>query len=253
MIQNHQTKASILVIGNEILSGRTKDKNIGYIAEKLTENGINLLEARIIADSKEEIKSNILELSSKYDYVFTSGGIGPTHDDITTESIAYAFNLELEMNKEALKRLKNHYYGTDIKLNSARKKMAIIPKSATLIDNPVSAAPGFKINNVYVMAGIPRIMQSMLDNILSNLKKGPKNYSQTISCSLGEGNVAEGIKIIQNDNPNVDIGCYPYFKAGNFGVSIVIRSINKAEIKNVLLDVKNLIIKLGGEPKIITN
>ena len=111
LIQNHQTKASILVIGNEILSGRTKDKNIGYIAEKLTENGINLLEARIIADSKEEIKSNILELSSKYDYVFTSGGIGPTHDDITTESIAYAFNLELEMNKEALKRLKNHYYG----------------------------------------------------------------------------------------------------------------------------------------------
>ena len=251
MKNNLQSKASILVIGNEILSGRTKDKNIGYIAEKLSEYGINLKEARVIADSKEEIKRNVLELSFKYDYVFTSGGIGPTHDDITTESIAYALNLELEINKEALKRLENHYHGTDIKLNSSRRKMAIIPKGAILIDNPVSAAPGFKINNIYVMAGIPRIMQSMLDNILSTLKKGPKNHSQTISCSLGEGTIAEGIKNIQDGYPNVDIGCYPFFKAGNFGVSIVIRSIKKEEISNVLTKVKSLITELGGEPKMI--
>ena len=251
MNNEFQSQAAILVIGNEILSGRTADKNIVYIARKMSKSGIKLSEARIISDVKEEIKANVLELSSKFDYIFTSGGIGPTHDDITTESIASAFNLKLELNSEALKRLKNHYKGTGIKLNSSRKKMAIIPIGADLIDNPVSAAPGFKVKNVYVLAGVPKIMQCMFDNILPTLRKGPKIYSRTISCSLGEGNIAEGVKNIQMNFPNVEIGCYPYFKAGNFGVSIVIRSLDMKNLEIVFEKISKLILRLGDQPQLI--
>ena len=188
------------------------------------------------------------ELSGQFDYVFTSGGIGPTHDDITSESIAVAFNVDLRLNSEALRRLQDHYKGTKLNLNPARKKMAMIPVGSELIDNPVSAAPGFIINNVYVMAGVPKIMQAMLDNILINIKKGPQTHSIVIKCSLGEGTVAEGITKIQNKYDNVQIGCYPFFKIGNFGVNIVVRSIeiNKAKLASV--DIKNLIINLGSEP-----
>ena len=155
MTINTQPTAIMIVIGNEVLSGRTQDKNIGWVAEKLTENGIKLLEARIISDAEGVIASTVRDLSEKVDYVFTSGGIGPTHDDITTKSIAKAFDVPVIQNQEALRRLKEHYKGTGIELNAARLKMADIPKSAKLVDNPVSAAPGYKINNVFVMAGVP--------------------------------------------------------------------------------------------------
>lgn len=162
--------AAICVIGDEILSGRTKDKNIGWIAEQLNGLGIQLTQARVIADVKETIIRHITELSDENDYVFTSGGIGPTHDDITTESVAAAFNVKVERNQEAMRRLEQHYKGTEIVLNEVRKKMADIPVGATLIDNPVSAAPGFQLENVYVMAGVPSIMQSMFESLSASLK-----------------------------------------------------------------------------------
>lgn len=153
--------AAILVIGDEILSGRTKDKNIGWLAEELTTLGISLCEARVIADVRDVIISHVRDLSARYDYVFTSGGIGPTHDDITTESVAAAFDVPVIRHAEAEARLLRHYEGTDIDFNEARQKMADIPDTATLIDNPVSAAPGYILKNVHVMAGVPSILQAM--------------------------------------------------------------------------------------------
>ena len=248
MSSNKQPKAIMIVIGNEILSGRTKDKNIGWLAEKLTINGIKLIEARIISDDHDVIVNTIQSLYKRVDYLFTSGGIGPTHDDITTNSIADAFNVKVEINKEALRRLKVHYKDTDIELNSSRMKMACIPKGADLIDNPVSAAPGFRIQNVYVMAGIPKIMQAMLDGILISLKGGDKTISVTISCSIGEGTIAEGISEIEEFHEDVEIGCYPWFRSGTFGSSLVIRSMDRSKIEVAALDVKNLIKKFGGKP-----
>ena len=162
------SSAGIIIIGDEILSGRTKDTNINWIANELNQMGINLKEARVIEDDKKTIINTVLEFSKKFTYVFTSGGIGPTHDDITTESIAAAFKVDLEKNKIAMNLLKKHYEKSNIDFNEARQKMAIIPKGALLIDNPVSVAPGFNIRNVYVFAGIPKIMQSMFHSISSN-------------------------------------------------------------------------------------
>ncbi len=247
-----QPTAIIIIIGNEILSGRTKDQNINWIANKLQDNGIKLIEVRIIQDIFETIVNNVRELKEKANYIFTSGGIGPTHDDITTESVAAAFNVEIERNKEAVERLKSHYKGTNIQLNSARLKMADIPKGSILIDNPVSAAPGFIIENVYVMAGVPKIMQAMLDNVLINIKSGRKIFSISIGCSIGEGTLAEGVSLIEKKFSNVEIGCYPWFKAGVYGTSLVVRSLNSDKVKNVKKEIENLIIKQGGKPKIIS-
>ena len=246
-----QPTAIIIIIGNEILSGRTNDQNINWIANKLQDNGIKLIEVRIIQDIFEIIVKNIRELKDKADFILTSGGIGPTHDDITTESIAAAFNVEIEKNQEALKRLKSHYKGTNIELNAARLKMANIPKDAILIDNPISAAPGFIIKNVYVMAGVPKIMQSMLDSILIKIKSDKKIFSITIGCKIGEGNLAEGVSIIEEQNSDVEIGCYPWFKAGFYGTSLVIRSLNKDKVKIVRKDIEKLIIENGGSPTVI--
>jgi len=242
----------MIVIGNEVLSGRTKDKNVGWVAERLNSIGINLIEARIIRDNQEVIISTIQELSEKVDYIFTSGGIGPTHDDITTVAIAKAFRVPVEKNKEALRRLEEHYKGTGIELNSARLKMANIPKGAKLIDNPVSAAPGFKISNVYVMAGVPKIMQAMLDGILKTIKNGSETISISIGCNIGEGNIAKGLEKIETLQNNIEIGCYPWFRAGLVGTNVVIRSLDKQACAEAAEKVKFLIREFGGEPQIIT-
>ena len=155
------SKVAIVVIGNEILSGRTKDKNINFIAGRCDKIGLDVQEVRIIPDVHRTIIKTVLELHENFDYIFTTGGIGPTHDDITTESIAKAFGIETEVNKEALERLKKHYKNMDVELNKAREKMAVIPKGSVLIDNPVSSAPGFIIKNVYVLPGVPKILQAM--------------------------------------------------------------------------------------------
>ena len=242
----------MIVIGNEVLSGRTKDKNIGWVAEKLNSVGIDLIEARIIRDNHDVIISTIQELSKKVDYIFTSGGIGPTHDDITTVAIAKAFRIQVKKNKEALRRLEEHYKDTGIELNSARLKMADIPLGAKLIDNPVSAAPGFNIKNVYVMAGVPKIMQAMLDGVIKTIKNGSKTMSISIGCNIGEGNIAKGLEKIETSQKNIEIGCYPWFRAGLAGTNVVIRSMDKQACAQAAEKVKFLIKEFGGEPQIIS-
>jgi molybdenum cofactor synthesis domain-containing protein len=232
-------KAAIIIIGNEILSGRTQDKNINHIAVKLTEQGIRLVEVRVIPDIEEKIIAAIHELKDGVDYIFTCGGIGPTHDDITAECVAKAFGVELEMHSQAYAILEAHY-GVE-QFTDARKKMAKIPVGADLILNPVSAAPGFVINHVYVMAGVPRIMQAMLDNILVTLKGGDVVHSLTVSSSLPESAIAQELGEIQLRWPEIDIGSYPYFKDGNFGVSVVLRGVDEEMLGQAAAQVQMLV------------
>ena len=183
--------AGIIIIGDEILSGRTKDTNINWIATELNNIGVRLIEARIISDDSETIIETVKTFTKKFTYVFSCGGIGPTHDDITTESVARAFNQKLVKDPEAMRRLKIHYEGTNIEFNEARQKMAIIPTNSILIDNPVSAAPGYKIENLFVFAGVPKIMQGMFSTILYDLVGGIKLKSKTVSSNVGEGLIAK--------------------------------------------------------------
>mgnify|MGYP001228032173 CR=1 FL=1 len=216
--KNKRVKAAILIIGNEILSGRTQDKNVSFISNWLNlQCGISVNEVRIVPDIEKMIVKHLIELSKKYNYVFTTGGIGPTHDDITTESVANAFNQKLVKDPEAMRRLKIHYEGTNIEFNEARQKMAIIPTNSILIDNPVSAAPGYKIENLFVFAGVPKIMQGMFSTILYDLVGGIKLKSKTVSSNVGEGLIAKDLEQIEKKFKTVKIGSYPYFKPGNFG------------------------------------
>jgi molybdenum cofactor synthesis domain-containing protein len=239
--------ACVLVIGNEILSGRTKDANIGWLAEKLTAAGIRLREARVIADVEEEVVRTVNELRPKYDYVFTTGGIGPTHDDITADCIAKAFGVELVENPEAIRRLLKNY-ADPADLNAARRRMARIPVGGTLIDNPVSQAPGFQIGNVYVMAGVPRIMQAMFDGIVGRLKGGKPMLSRTLSAELPEGKMAEGLGNLQNRYADLEIGSYPFFRMGKPGSAIVIRGTEKSRIDAAVEELAALMRGLGGNP-----
>ena len=246
------SSAGIIIIGDEILSGRTKDTNINWIANQLNEIGIKLKEARVIEDEKKIIINTVLEFSEKFTYVFTSGGIGPTHDDITTESIAAAFQVDLEKNKVAMSLLKEHYKKSNIDFNEARQKMAIIPKGALLIDNPVSVAPGFNIKNVYVFAGVPKIMQSMFHSISSNLKGGIVIKSKTIICNIGEGKIANDLSRIEKQFLNMKIGSYPYFNPKSFGTSIVIRSEKMEDIDEAIEKLIKIINQFGGKHEIVT-
>ena len=243
--------AGIIIIGDEILSGRTKDTNINWIATELNNIGVRLIEARIISDDSETIIETVKNFTKKFTYVFSCGGIGPTHDDITTESVAKAFDQKLVKDPEAIRRLKLHYEGTNIEFNEARQKMAIIPTNSSLIDNPVSAAPGFKIENLFVFAGVPRIMQGMFNTILNDLIGGVKLKSKTVSSNIGEGLIAKDLERIEKKFKNVKIGSYPYFKPGNFGTSIVLRSESEILLNQASETVLSIIIKLGGEGKIV--
>ena len=243
--------AGIIIIGDEILSGRTKDTNINWIATELNNIGVRLIEARIISDDSETIIETVKNFTKKFTYVFSCGGIGPTHDDITTESVARAFDQKLVKDPEAMRRLKLHYEGTNIEFNEARQKMAIIPTNSSLIDNPVSAAPGFKIENLFVFAGVPKIMQGMFNTILNDLIGGVKLKSKTVSSNIGEGLIAKDLERIEKKFKNVKIGSYPYFKPGNFGTSIVLRSESEILLNQASETVLSIIIKLGGEGKIV--
>lgn len=242
-MKNNITSA-LVVIGNEILSGRTQDKNIHFIAEELGKLGMPLLEVRVIPDIEEKIVSTINEIRRSFTYIFTTGGIGPTHDDITSVAVAKAFGVKLIRNKEAMKMLQSHYTGND--LNEARLKMADIPEGASLIDNPVSKAPGFIIENVYVMAGVPIIMQAMFDSIRNSLKGGQPVISMTVSTDLTEGMFATDLMAIQKKHTEVEIGSYPFIKHGKLGVSLVSRGTDKKAINNVCEEIKNLIKIKGG-------
>ena len=218
--------AAILVIGDEILSGRTKDKNIGWLAENLTEAGIQLVEARVIADVEDTIIRHVKALSETVDYVFTSGGIGPTHDDITTEAVAAAFAVPVIRHPEAVARLTRHYEDTDIEFNAARQKMADIPQGADLIDNPVSAAPGYRIENVHVMAGVPSILQAMFKGIAPTLQGGVQPTRITVQCAIGEGTIAGVMEDISTRFDGVSVGSYPWFKPGQFGTAVVLTGLD---------------------------
>jgi len=213
--------AGLIVIGDEVLSGRTKDKNIGYVAGKLTETGIQLKEVRIVADDQGAIVEAVNTLRQRYDYVFTTGGIGPTHDDITADAIGAAFARPVEMDPGALDIMRRHF--RESQLTPARLRMTRMPAGAALIDNPVSVAPGFSVENVYVMAGVPQIMQGMLDQVLPNLRAGRKILSRTLRVSAKEGDIADVLGEAQAVFADVAIGSYPFHVDNRFGVNVVFR------------------------------
>ena len=231
-------KASLIIIGNEILSGRTQDKNLSYLANWLNEIGIQLAEVRVIRDEEEIVVESVNYLRSTYDYVFTTGGIGPTHDDITSLCIAKAFGVELEINSGALDILKEYY--KDGELTDARMKMTKMPVGSELIENPVSRAPGFKMDNVFVLAGIPSIMQGMLEGARKHLTGGEVVKSKSIDVFTPESNVADALTDLQNKYSEVEIGSYPFNKDNRFGTSVVMRSSDEERLNNCESDLKEL-------------
>ena len=227
-MQEKPVTACLIIIGNEILSGRTVDANLPYLARALGEIGIALAEARVVPDDEQEIVDAVNTCRAKHDYVFTTGGIGPTHDDITAAAIAKAFDLSFGRNAEAEARLLAYY--PPEKVNEARMSMADMPEGAALIDNPVSIAPGFRVENVHVLAGVPKIMQAMLDNVLPTLKGGQIVLSRSVTVFMPEGELAPHLGKLQDDNPELDIGSYPFFGSEGPGSTIVFRGTDKGRI-----------------------
>ncbi len=238
--------AAVLVIGDEILSGRTKDQNIGYIADYLSKLGIDLLQARIVPDNEVDIIDAVNALRARYDYVFTTGGIGPTHDDITAQSIARAFGVAFERNPRAVAMLRRRYAEKD--LNEARLRMAMIPAGADLIDNPLTAAPGFRIGNVIVMAGVPAIMQAMLDHVAPQLQTGTRVVSETIDVgTLPEGIYTEALTAIASTFPSLSIGSYPKLTENGFRNQIVIRGKDAQALTEATEQVRTMALALTGD------
>lgn len=238
--------ACVLIIGNEVLSGRTPDANLNYLARKLSDTGIKLAEARVIPDIEQVIVDAVNEVRVKYNYVFTTGGIGPTHDDITCLCIAKAFGVGVIRHPEAERLLRS--YIPPERINEARLRMADVPDGAELIHNPVSRAPGFRMGNVYVMAGVPSIMRAMFDGFAPYLAGGDKVLSRAVACFLPEGTVAKGLSDIQDRHPEVDIGSYPFFNSGKFGCTLISRSANRKSLDQVAEQIRQLIVDCGGEP-----
>lgn len=215
--------AAMLVIGDEILSGRTRDANMYFLAGELTKHGIDLAEVRIVSDDSAAIISAVQALSAGFDQVFTSGGIGPTHDDITADCISQAFGVQIDVRDDARALLAAHYKTTGKELNEARLRMARIPDGASLIDNPVSVAPGFSLGNVHVMAGVPLVFQAMVASVLPGLTGGQPVLSQTLRVLRGEGDIAPMLGALAARYDDLSIGCYPFQQDGAFGANIVIR------------------------------
>lgn len=222
--------AAMLVIGDEILSGRTRDANMHFLAGELTKQGIDLKEVRIVSDQAEAIESTVRALSGAYDHVFTSGGIGPTHDDITADCIARAFGAAIDIRADARAILQAHYDKAGLELNAARLRMARIPDGAALIDNPVSSAPGFTLGNVHVMAGVPTVFQAMVASVLPGLTGGAPLLSQSLRVDRGEGEIAAPLAAVAADFADLSIGCYPFQINGAFGAHVVVRGADGARI-----------------------
>ena len=235
-------QASLIIIGDEILSGRTEDKNLAYLANWLGKIGINLSEVRVILDDEEAIVGAVNNLRKKYDYVFTTGGIGPTHDDITTESIAKAFGVETRIDDDALEKMQEFLAGKE--LTEPLLKMLHIPEGGELIYSPATKAPGYKIGNVFVMAGIPKIMQGMLEGMYDYLDKGDVVHSKSLEIMVGESFFAEDLTKIQKQCPHVSVGSYPFSKDGVYGATIVLRSTQESELNSCEVLVKELIARL---------
>jgi molybdenum cofactor synthesis domain-containing protein len=239
--------AAMMIIGNEILSGRTTDANLPYVAAELTKLGIRLMEVRVVADIEAEIVAAVNALRARYTYLFTTGGIGPTHDDITAASIAAAFGVALHRHPDAVAIMQRRYKNPE-DLTPARLKMTEVPVGGSLIDNPVSGAPGFQIANVYVMAGIPAVARAMFDGLKHRLKGGPVMLARTVVSNLGEGVIATDLAALQDRHPDVEIGSYPFHRRGVFGSSLVMRGIDAARLDVVAEDVRELVRRLGGTP-----
>lgn len=239
MAEAEISTGAVLVIGDEILSGRTKDKNVGYIADRLTEVGIDLKQVRIVSDERDEIVDALNALRSRYTYVFTTGGIGPTHDDITADSVAAAFDVPIDVDQRAVDVMLERYEQSE--LTEARLRMARIPEGAELIANPVSKAPGFNIGNVFVMAGVPSIMHAMMDDVVPRLKAGRIVHSLSIEAGMGEGAVAKQLSALQDAFPDISIGSYPYQRDGKFQTSLVLRSRNADRIAEAAEQLKTIL------------
>lgn len=235
-------KASLIIIGDEILSGRTEDKNLSYLAKWLGKLGINLCEVRVVLDIESDIIDAVNSLRKRYNYVFTTGGIGPTHDDITTESIAKAFGVEARVDDNALEKMKDFLNGKE--LTEPLLKMLKIPEGGELIYSPATKAPGYKIGNVFVMAGIPKIMQGMLEGMYDYLENGDVVHSKSLDIMVGESLFAEDLALIQNNFENVSVGSYPFSRDGVYGATIVIRSTQESDLASCESLVKDLIAKL---------
>ncbi len=216
--------AAMLAIGDELLSGRTKDRNIGHLADLLTLSGIDLKEVRIVPDEQDEIANALNALRSRYDYVFTSGGIGPTHDDITADAVSKAFGVACIYDADAMRLLADMYGRRKMEFTDARKRMARMPEGSKHIPNPVSTAPGFIIGNVYVMAGVPQVFQAMLDNVLPTLRSGAKMLSRALPCPYGEGDIGTLLTAVQQAHPQTSIGSYPKYDGQRFSNEIVVRA-----------------------------
>ena len=238
--------ACLIVIGNEVLSGRTQDANLQFLGTRLGDLGIRLAEARVIPDNQQSIVHTVNACRAAFDYVFTTGGIGPTHDDITSAAIAKAFGVGLERNPEAVALLQSHYRPGD--LNEARLTMADIPAGAVLIDNPVSKAPGYQMENVFVLPGVPRIMQAMFEGIKERLTGGAVVHSMALAAFIPEGSLAGPLAVAQDAHPTVEIGSYPFVRHGRLGVSVVVRSTERGALAAAAEQVRALMRAEGGEP-----
>ena len=234
-------RASLVIIGDEILSGRTEDTNLAYLAKWLGNLGIHLSEVRVVLDDEKEIIESVNTLRKKYDYVFTTGGIGPTHDDITTDSIAKAFGVETRIDDDALEKMKEFLDGKE--LTEPLLKMLHIPEGGELIYSPATKAPGYKIENVFVMAGIPKIMQGMLEGMYDYLEKGEVVHSRSFDILVGESFFAEKLEEIQREFLNIAIGSYPFSRDGKYGATIVLRSIDDSALDSCEILIKELIAK----------
>jgi molybdenum cofactor synthesis domain-containing protein len=251
----HLVTAALLVIGDEILSGRTKDKNIGYIAEYLTALGIDLKEVRVVGDEESEIVTALNALRERHTYVFTTGGIGPTHDDITADAIGAAFALPVEHHPEAMALLGARYAPGEF--NERRQRMARVPRGATLVKNPISVAPGFQIENVFVLAGVPKIMQAMLEDVAPRLARGTPVIALNILVRLPEGPIAAELGLIQERHKTVSVGSYPFFTVGgsqaemraSAGTTLVVRGRDAAEVEAAGAEIEKLVRSLGAVPE----
>jgi molybdenum cofactor synthesis domain-containing protein len=239
--------AALVVIGDEILSGRTQDTNTNAIARFLSALGIDLKEVRVVGDVEDEIVAALNALRARYTYVFTTGGIGPTHDDITADAVAKAFGVSIDYHPEALALLAARIKPEDF--NVMRKRMARIPYGASLVKNNVSAAPGFQIENVFVMAGVPKIMQAMLEDIAPRLSRGQIVQTATISARIAEGTIAAALAKLQGEHPMVAIGSYPQYLEDGYGVQLVVRGRDAAEVEKVAQAVAGIVRKAGAEPR----
>ena len=236
--------AALLIIGNEILSGQTRDANLAYLGAELAGLGIRLGEVRVVADDEAAIVDALNALRRRFDYVFTTGGIGPTHDDITGASVAKAFGLPLTLHPEAHRILQAYYKPGE--LNEARLRMAHTPEGAALVENPISGAPGFQVENVFVLAGIPSVMQAMFESLRHRLTGGTPLLSETIVAELPEGRMAEGLGAIQAAHPEVEIGSYPFHKDGRYGARLVMRATDPDRLAQVRDKVADLVRELSG-------